>query len=153
VLLPTPAFAQEAVARPWRAALTSTSAIGLTNAGFFNQLLGGRLQYRFTPRFAFGGVLSYANLKGKDRRMHNALPEAVLEYRVPYDGERFGVPVRFAVGYLPMNGPTLRIGAGVDFAVSERLSLELVPLEPMVWVTRERPEVSLNGSLALRLYF
>jgi len=125
----------------------------VTNAGFFNQLIGGRVQYRFTPRFAFGGVISYANLKGKDRRVHNALPEALLEYRIPYAGESFGLPLRFSVGYLPMNGPTLRLGAGVDFAVSERLSLEVIPLEPMIWVNRERPEVSMNGSLALRLDF
>jgi hypothetical protein len=154
-----PALAQEAppraptVAHPWRGALVSTSAVGVTNAGFFNQLVGARVDYRFTPRFAFGGVVSYANLKGKDRRVHNVLPEAQLEYRIPYDGERFGSPLRFAVGYLPQNGPTLRLSAGVDIALSERLSLDVVPLEPMVWVTRERPEVSMNGSLALRLCF
>jgi hypothetical protein len=136
-----------------RAALTSTSALGVSNAGFFNQLLGARVDYRFTPRFAFGAVLSYANLEGKDRRVHNMLPEAMLEYRIPYDGERFGLPLRFGVGYLPKNGPTLRVGAGVDFAFSPRLSLDVIPLEPMVWVSRERPEVSMNASLSLRLAF
>lgn len=140
-------------AHPVRSALSSTSAFGVTGAGFFNQLLGARVDYRFTQRFAFGGVLSYVNLEGKDRRVHNVLPEAMLEYRLPYDGERFGVPLRFGVGYLAKNGPTLRIGAGIDFAFSERMSLEVVPLEPMVWVNRERPEVSMNTSLALRLAF
>lgn len=162
LLVPQRAFAQvteatappaSAVARPLRLGFASTSAFGVTNARFFNQLLGARLDYRFTRRFAFGGLLSYANLKGKDRRMHNVLPEALLEYRIAYLGERFGLPVRFALGYLPKNGPTLRVGAGFDFALSERVSLDVVPLEPMVWVSRERPEVSLNGSLSLRLAF
>jgi hypothetical protein len=145
--------ATNAAPYPLRTALSSVSAFGVTNAGFFNQLVGVRLDYRFTRRFAFGGVLSYTNLEGKDRRVHNVLPEAMLEYRVPYDGERFGMPLRFGVGYLAKNGPTLRIGAGIDFAFSERLSMEVVPLEPMVWVNRERPEVSMNASLALRLAF
>ena len=92
------------------------------DASFFNQLVGARVDYRFTSRFAFGGVLSYANLKGKDRRVHNVLPEALLEYRIPYKGERFGMPLRLGLGYLPKNGPTLRVGAGFDFALSERVS-------------------------------
>ncbi len=142
-----------AVAHPLRVGVMSTSAFGVTNARFFNQLIGARLDYRFTPRFAFGGLLSYANLKGKDRRRHNLLPEASLEYRIPYLGERFGMPLRFALGYLPKNGPTLRLGAGFDFALSEHVSLDVVPLEPMVWVSRERPEVSLNGALSLRVAF
>ena len=136
LLLPARALAQDsaqssepAPRHPLRAALAATSAVGVSNAGFFNQLLGARLDYRFTPRFAFGGVLSYTNLEGKDRRVHNVLPEALLEYRIPYDGERFGLPLRFGVGYLPKNGPTLRLGAGVDFAFSERLSMDVVPFE------------------------
>jgi hypothetical protein len=148
--VPTP---PKAPAHPLRVSAASTSAFGLRATGFFNQLVGARLDYRFTPRFAFGGALSYANLKGKDGRVHNLLPEAIAEYRIALAGERFGVPLRFATGFLPQNGPTLRVSAGVDFGLSERVSLELTPLEPMVWVNRERPELSLNGSLALRAAF
>jgi hypothetical protein len=164
LLAPTAALAQEpqehgaapaapSVTRPLRVGLSSTSAFGVTGAGFFNQLVGMRVDYRFTPRFAFGGLFSYANLEGKDRRVHNVLPEAVLEYRIPYLEESFGVPVRLGLGYLPKNGPTLRIGAGFDFALSQRVSLDVVPLEPMVWVNRERPELSLDGSVSLRIAF
>lgn len=158
LLAPDRAFADDTgetaargVERPLRLGLSATSAVGVTHAGFFNQLLGPRLDYRFTPRFALGGLLSYANLKGKDGRAHNVLPEASLEYRVAIDGERFGAPLRFTSGYLPKNGPTLRLGAGLDFALTDVVSLELVPLETMIWVNRERPELSLNGSLALRV--
>lgn len=141
------------VAYPLRLTLASTSAFGVTHAKFFNQLLGARIDRRFTPRFAFGAALSYANLKGKDRRAHNTLLEVFSEYRAPLKQEAFGLPLRFALGYLPNNGPTLRLGAGLDFAISERVSCEITPLETMLWLTRERPEISMNGSVALRIAF
>ena len=131
----------------------SSSAFGVTHAKFFNELLGARLDYRFGSRFRFGVSLSYANLEGKERRVHNALPEVFSEYRVPLQKAAFGLPLRFALGFLPQNGPTLRLGAGLDLAISDRVSCELSPLEPMLWLNRDRPEVSLNGSLALRLAF
>lgn len=151
---PAPASAPDgSVTRPLRLGFESTSAFGVTHAKFFNQLAGARLDYRFTSRFAFGASLAYANLKGKDRRVHEVLPEVFSEYRAPLQKESFGLPLRFALGYLPKNGPTLRLGAGLDFALSELVSLELFPLEPMIWLNRERPEVSLNASLGLRLAF
>jgi hypothetical protein len=151
---PAPAPApDDSVPHPLRLGFTSTSAFGVTHAKFFNELLGARLDYRFTSRFAFGATLAYANLKGKDRRVHEVLPEISTEYRMPLQKESFGLPLRFALGYLPKNGPTLRIGAGLDFALSDSISLELVPLEPMVWLNRERPEISLNASLALYIAF
>ena len=150
----TPAPPAEApVAHPLRLALTSTSAFGVTHAKFFNQLVGARVDYRFGSRFAFGAAMAYANLKGKDRRVHDVLPELLSEYRVPLQQDGLGLPLRLALGYLPKNGPTLRLGAGFDFAVGERTSFELVPFEAMLWLDRERPEVSLDGSLALRMAF
>jgi len=163
VLLPTTLVAQalppaapahdvsEVPASRLRLSLTSTSAFGVSNGRFFNQLVGSRLDFRFTRRFAFGGALAYANLKGKDRRAHNVLPEAVLEYRVPLSGESFGLPLRMGAGFLPRNGPSLRLSAGLDLALGETVSIELIPIEPMVWVNRDRPEVSLNLSAALRM--
>ncbi|HXK19503.1 MAG TPA: hypothetical protein VNG33_16955, partial [Polyangiaceae bacterium] len=142
-----------AVAKPLRLSFTSSSAFGVTHAKFFNQLVGARLDYRYTPRFAFGAELGYANLKGKDGRVSNVLPEVTTEYRVPLKGETVGMPLRFSLGFLPKNGPTLRLGAGFDFGVSDSLSFELIPLEPMVWITRDRPEVSLNAHVGVRIAF
>ena len=153
LLLAGPLVAETTVAQPThplRLGVTSVSAVGVTHGKFFNQLAGARLEYRFTPRFAFGAALAYANLKGTTGRVHNVLPEATLEYRLPVQGEAWGLPVRAAWGFLPKNGPTLRLGVGVDCALSSSLSLELIPVETMIWVTRERPEVSMNGSLSLR---
>ena len=143
----------DTVPHPLRLAFTSTSAFGVTHAKFFNELLGARVDYRFTSRFAFGGALAYANLKGKDRRVHNVLPELLSEYRVPLQKESIGLPLRLALGYLPKNGPTLRLGVGFDIALGERVSLELSPFETMIWLDRERPEVSLDGVLAMRVAF
>ena len=150
--LPAPA-ADDVVARPLRLSFTSTSAFGVTHAKFYNQLLGARLDYRFTPRFAFGAELGYVNLKGKDKRLSNLLPEVTTEYRLPLNKEVVGLPLRLALGYLPKNGPTLRIGAGFDFSVSGSTSFELIPLEPMLWITRDRPEVSMDAHLGVRIAF
>jgi hypothetical protein len=85
--------------------------------------------------------------------MHNVLPELGLAYRIPLKSGQIGVPFRYGLGFLPKNGPTLRLGAGVDFALSDAISLELTPAEVMVWVNRERPEVSLNAGLSLAAAF
>lgn len=156
VPVPAPSEAPSAeVAPPYnlRAVLVATSAFGVTHARFFNQLGGARIDYRFTDRFAFGAAISYVNLKGKDERVHNVLPELMLEYRLPLVGEKFGAPLRYSLGYLAKNGPTLRLSVGVDIGLSDTVSLELIPLEAMVWITREQPEVSADGTLGLRFGF
>jgi hypothetical protein len=161
VLVTVPAFAAEPpvaapadeVAHPLRLSFTSTSAFGVTHAKFFNQLLGARLDYRFTPRFAFGAELSYVNLKGKDRRVSNVLPEVTTEYRVPLNHEVVGMPLRFSLGFLPKNGPTLRLGGGFDISVSDSISFEIIPIEPMLWITRDRPEVSFDAHVGVRIAF
>lgn len=124
----------------------ATTAFGLSGGGFLNELAGARIDLEYTPRFLLGFSLAYANLKGKDGRAHNALPEAMLGYRLPL-GRVVGVPFHAAAGYLPKNGPTFRLGAGLDFRLGEKTRLELSLLEPMVWVTKDRPESSLNLGL------
>lgn len=126
-----------------RAALLATTSVGMPGVDFVNQLLGARLELEYTPRFALGLGLAYANLKGKDGRTHNVLPEVSVAYRAPLGGG-FAVPVRIAGGYLPKNGPTLRLGTGFELAVSETAALELMLLEPMIWVARDRPELAFD---------
>ena len=102
VTAPAPA-PDDAVPHPLRLNLWSTSAFGVTHAKFFNQLAGARLDYRFTSRFAFGASFAYANLEGKDGRVHNVLPEVSTEYRVPLQKEAYGMPLRLGLGFLPKN--------------------------------------------------
>ncbi|HEY4157958.1 MAG TPA: hypothetical protein VGM29_07670 [Polyangiaceae bacterium] len=155
LLVPRVAFAQSEPPpkHPFRVAAESTSAFGVTGARFFNQLAGARADYRFSERFAFGAGLFYTNLKGKDGRVSNALPELSLEYRLPLGSGPFGIPWRFAGGALPKNGPTLRWTVGLDANLSETVALELDPIVPMFWVTRDRPEVSLDVGALLKIAF
>ncbi len=122
----------------------ATVALGLPGPDFVNELVGARFELEYTPRFALGFGLAYANLKGKDGRVSNVLPEASLTYAIPLGGNGVRIPIRFAGGYLPKNGPTLRLSSGFDWALGDTLALELVLLEPMVWVARDRPELSMN---------
>ena len=128
-----------------------TVALGMPALAFMNELVGARLELEYTPRFALGFSLAYANLKGKDARVSNMLPELSVAYRVPLGQSAF-VPIRFAGGYLPKNGPTLRLTSGFDLAMSDAVSLELALVEPMVWVARDKPELSFNfgGAVSAR---
>jgi hypothetical protein len=131
----------------------SSVALGMPKLGFVNALVGARFELEYTPRFAFGMSLAYANLKGKDGRVSNVLPEISVAYRVPLGDGSFGIPLRFAGGYLAKNGPTLRLTAGFDFELGQAASIELALLEPMVWVVNDRPELSLNLGGAVRARF
>lgn len=126
-----------------RVALLATTSVGMPGVDFVHQLLGARLELEYAPRFALGLAFSYTNLKGKDGRAHNVLPEVSVAYRAPLGGG-LAVPVRFSGGYLPMNGPTLRLGTGFELTVSETAALELTLLEPMIWVARDRPELAFD---------
>jgi hypothetical protein len=136
-----------------RVAGFATVALGMPSLAFVNELVGARFELGYTPRFSLGMSLAYANLKGKDGRASNVLPEASVAYRIPFGDGAFGIPIRFAGGYLPNNGPTLRLSSGVDFTLGESVACELALLEPMVWVTRDRPELSLNLGAAVRAAF
>jgi hypothetical protein len=126
----------------------SLTAFGLTGSGFSNQLLGARYEFAFTPRYSLGFGAAYANLKGKDGRASNVLAEVLFGYRLPL-GRVVSIPFQFGGGYLPKNGPTLRAGTGFDFELGSHARLTLTLLEPMVWVTRNRPEASLNLGAAV----
>jgi hypothetical protein len=136
-----------------RVAAFATVALGMPSLNFVNELVGARFELGYTPRFSLGMSLAYANLKGKDGRASNVLPEASVAYRIPFGKGAFGIPIRFSGGYLPSNGPTLRLSSGVDFTLGESIACELALLEPMVWVTRDRPELSLNLGAAVRAVF
>jgi hypothetical protein len=127
----------------------ATVALGMPGVDFVNELVGARVELEYTPRFAFGASLAYANLKGKDGRVSNVLPEASIAYAIPLGDVGVRIPIRFAGGWLPKNGPTLRLTSGFDWAMSDSIAFELALVEPMVWVARDRPELSLNLGVAL----
>ena len=116
---------------------------------FYNQLVGLRLDVLASPNVSFGGYLGYVNLKGKEGRAGNLLPYAAVEYRTgnPQDTVRF--PLRFASGYLPRNGPVVRMATGFAINLSPRLELVTELFAPMFWVTNNQMLLSLNFSLEL----
>jgi hypothetical protein len=132
-----------------RLAVQAEGAYGIVTGEFRNQLVGGRLDYRFSPTVSLGGYLGYVNLRGKEGRVHSVLPLVQLEYqlaRQPYRGVYF--PVRFGTGYLPRNGPVARLGTGIAVELSPRLEL-VGQVSPMVWITHDRALLSMNVGIEL----
>jgi hypothetical protein len=129
--------------------LQTESAIGISPGPFYNHLLGGRLDYAFTPSFSLGPSLAYANLKGPDGgRAHNALASLTLTYRAaPKRGSAIGIPLRFGSGYLPKNGPVLRASAGLSYTASDRFEFALDLLAPTLWIVRGQAALSLDLAL------
>lgn len=72
-----------------------------------------------------------------------------MAYSIPLGESAVRIPIRFAGGYLPKNGPTLRLTSGFDWSLSDSIAVELALIEPMVWVARDRPELSLNFGVAV----
>ncbi|HEY7374763.1 MAG TPA: hypothetical protein VIF57_21540 [Polyangia bacterium] len=128
---------------PMRLALQTEGAIGLYPGDFYNHLVGARVDLVFSPHVSFGGYAGYANLKGKDGRVSDLLAYVQAEYVIgPPGGVR--IPLRFASGYLPRNGPVVRAAAGFAFPLAPALDLVTELLAPMVWVTRDQMVLSMN---------
>ncbi len=136
---PTPEFAR------FRLALAAEGAYGVGAGTFKNYLAGGRLDYRFTPDVALGAYVAYANLKGRYGRTSNVLSYLMVDSRLRWsDTSPLMVPLRFAAGYLPKNGPFMRLSAGLGFKASDSVDVVFDIVAPTVWVTRDKPVVSLD---------
>jgi hypothetical protein len=133
-----------------RYALQTEPAFGVVGGSFYNQLAGARVDYRFTEQIALGGYLGYANLKGKEGRAHDVLSYLNLEYRPRLDARgAFGLPLAFGSGYLPNNGPFLRLSAAVSYALSRETDVVFAFLTPTFWVVHDRTVVSLGAALEI----
>jgi hypothetical protein len=137
---------------PMRLALQTEGAVGVYPGDFYNHLLGVRLDLVFSPHVSFGGYLGYANLKGKEGRAHDLLPYFQVEYMAgPLGGIR--IPIRFASGYLPRNGPIARLSTGFAFALTPALDLVTELLAPMLWVTGDQMVLSMDLAAELAYRF
>jgi hypothetical protein len=126
---------------PWRLALQTEAAFGVSGP-FYNHLAGARLDRRFSPVTSLGLYLGYANLKGKDGRAHNALAYVLLDHRLGFGGA-LALPLRFATGYLPNNGPVLRLATGLALEL-DGFELVMDVIAPTFWVSRNETVVSLD---------
>lgn len=142
---PAPPPAEPADRAGYRVALQTEGAFGLTKPAFYNHLLGARLDYAFPNDLTLGGYLGYVNLKGKDGRAGNVLPYVMLEYRLHgARSSQLRIPLRFSSGYLPRNGPFMRLSAGLSFPVGESTRIGFDLVAPTFWVVQNRTVVSLD---------
>jgi hypothetical protein len=152
---PAPRPAPETSSEPsqrFRVALQTEGAIGTSEDSFYNHLVGARLDLRITQRMAIAAYVAYANLRGKDGRVGNILPYLMGEHRVQVvSSSDITIPLRVAIGYLPFNGPVVRLSAGVNIPLGESLELGFDIITPTFWVLPDRTAVSLD--LAAELVF
>ncbi|MDQ3037944.1 MAG: hypothetical protein M3Y87_36450, partial [Myxococcota bacterium] len=142
VRLPDPPF------RRWQISIQTEAVIGTTQGSFYNHLAGVRLDFRVTRDLIFGAYLGYANLQGRNDRAHNLLLMIQGEQRI-----RLGptidltIPLRVAVGYLPFNGPVIRLSAGLNYALSEDFEIGVDLVAPTFWILPDDFAVSLDIGL------
>jgi hypothetical protein len=136
---------------PLRLALQTEGAFGVATGSFYNQLVGARLDLRFSPSTSLGGYVGYANLKGANGRAHSVLTYAQLEYVLGDPAAAVRVPLRFASGYLGSNGPVVRTALGLAFALGKKVDLVTELLAPTVWFTNNQTLLSLDLSLELAI--
>ena len=137
---------------PMRLALQTEGAIGVYPGDFYNHLAGARLDLVFSPHVSFGGYVGYANLKGKDGRVSDLLATVQVEY-LAGSPNGIRIPIRFASGYLPRNGPVVRAASGFAFPLTPALDLVTELLAPMLWVTRDQMVLSMDLSAELAYRF
>lgn len=131
--------------RRFDVALQVEGAIGTSSDNFFNFLGGVRLGLRITNTLALGLYVGYVNLRGRDGRVNNILPMLQLENRIRLSARSdITVPLRFGLGYLPYNGPVVRLAAGLNVPLSSRVELAFDILAPTFWVLPDRTAVSFN---------
>jgi hypothetical protein len=141
-------------ARRWVVSGRTDFAFGASRDFFFNALLGARIDYRITPDIRVGAYLGYANLRGKDGRASNLLMLAQIEDRVRISASTdLRVPLRLGLGYLPQNGPVVRLAAGLGFPIGNRWEMTFDLLAPTFWVLPERTVVSLDLAAELGYRF
>jgi hypothetical protein len=134
--------------RRWSLTLQTEGAIGASQDVFYNHLVGVRLDFRVTRSILLGAYVAYANLNGRDGRADNLLVMLQFENRIRIASDLdLTIPLRGAIGYLPFNGPVIRLAAGVSYAISPEWEIGADILVPTFWILPDRTAVSLNLGL------
>lgn len=140
--------------RRWAVVGIVDAAFGLAQDFFFNFLAGGRIDYRLTQDIRVGaGVLGGA-FRGKGGVAGNVLFMAQIEdrLRIASDSDVL-VPLRFAVGYLPFNGPLVRVAAGVSVPFADQWEITVDILAADFWWLSDRTVVSLDLGIEIGARF
>jgi hypothetical protein len=134
----------------FRFAPQTEGAIGVSGP-FYNHLLGLRLDRCVTWNTCIGAYGAYANVKGRSGRESNVLVAVQLEHRRPL-GRWWYVPLRASTGYVPKNGPVMRLSAGIGVR-SDNVDVTLDLLAPMLWVTGNETVVSMDVAADVAVRF
>jgi hypothetical protein len=59
------------------------------------------------------------------------------------------LPLGFGTGYLPNNGPFLRLSVGLSYAVSAQTEIVVALFNPTFWVIHDRTVISLGTALEI----
>lgn len=137
-----------------RLAAISESAFSADEGPFYNHLLGGRFDFRFTLHSSLGLYLAYANLKGTHGRVHSMLALVQYEYRFYFgDEQRFAVPVRAGLGHLVSNGTPVRFSSGLFYSVTDAVDVGADLIAPMFWPASGDTVISMNLSAEVSVSF
>jgi len=137
----------------WNLAASAESALGLAEPAFLNHMTGLRLDLRVDREIFLAAGVHYANLAGREQRVHNVMPLLQIENRLSVG--RTGalrIPLRAGLGYLPKNGPALRLSAGLAWRLGPRWQIGADLLSPMLWVL-PGSRVALSMNLGLDLVY
>jgi len=134
--------------RRFQITLQTEAAFGTTPSFFYNHLAGARFDVRITRELLVGGYVGYVNAEGRGERVSNMLFLLQGEYRVRVSPTfDLTIPLRVALGYMPFNGPVIRISAGLNYPISEDFEIGIDLLAPTFWILPQDVAFSLNVAL------
>jgi hypothetical protein len=132
---PPPPEEPEPELRRWQLTLQTEGAIGAASEVFYNHLVGLRLDFRITRDIMLGAYVAYANLNARNGRADNLLFMLQFENRIRISRDLdLTIPLRAAVGYLPFNGPVIRLAAGINYALSPNWEIGADIITPTFWI-------------------
>lgn len=130
---------------PFELSIGGEFAIGPGTDSFWNFLAYGRAAWFPVDRFGVTASVGYANLRGRSNRVANALFMVGVETAIELlQRQHVYLPLRAEVGYLPFNGPVVRLTAALAVNVTRSLRLEFDLLSPTVWVLPGGAAVSMD---------
>ncbi len=140
--------------RRFSVTLQTESSIGTTQGSFYNHFAGARIDIRLVRDFMIGAYFAYVNLEGRAQRENNFYFQIGAEYRIrPSAGLDLTLPIRLGVGYLPYNGPTGRISAGIAYAFDANWEIGADLVAPMFYFLPAVGRVAVAFDFALEVTY
>lgn len=115
--------------------IQTESAFGRnTGTRFYNHLVGARLDVRLGRNVYVDGYVGYVNLDRGNQRASNMLFYVQLEDRLSFAATgRVQFPLRLAVGFMPLNGPFIRMAGGIRFPLGGQFEMGVDVVAPTIW--------------------